>query len=217
MTSPRPLVFDLDGTLIDSRHDIAAACNHALEAVGREALPVGAITRHVGSGARALLRGVLGDEADNVDFEELLKHFHSYYLAHPTIHNQLMPGALECLALRSERKLALCTNKPRNLTMAVLRALDWTDRFDVIVAPRKGDRVKPDAEPLVKVAAQLATPPSQLIMIGDGPQDIGSGKAVGAYTIGVKGGFLALPLLLQAGPDVVLDSLALLPAHLASI
>lgn len=212
----RPLVFDLDGTLIDSRRDIAAACNYALDAVGREKLPVEAITCHVGNGARALLKGVLGPEAQQVDFTELVRHFQAYYLEHPTDNNRLMPGAAECLKLRSERKLALCTNKPHHLTMAVLRGLGWTDLFDVVIAPVRGDPLKPDGAPLLKVAAQLAIEPSRLIMIGDGPQDVGAGKAVDAYTIGLKGGFLPLPLLLEAGPDALLDSLLELPGHLSS-
>lgn len=215
MTSPAPLVFDLDGTLIDSRRDIAAACNHALKAVGRAALPVEQITCHVGSGARALLRGVLGEQAEN-DLDELLAHFQEYYLSHPVDHNQLMPGALECLAFRGERKVALCTNKPHHLTQAVLSALGWTDAFDVVFAPKKGDPVKPDGEPLRRVAAELSALPQELIMIGDGPQDVGAGIAVGAYTMGVKGGFQPLERLIEAGPDVILDSLRELPTHLAT-
>jgi 2-phosphoglycolate phosphatase len=216
MTRPAPLVFDLDGTLIDSRRDIAAACNHALLAIGRAALPLDQITCHVGSGARALIRGVLGEQAE-VDLEELLGHFQAYYLSHPVDHNQLMPGARECLALRAERKVALCTNKPHHLTEAVLAALGWSDAFDVVVAPRKGDAIKPDGEPLRRVAAALDVPPQELIMVGDGPQDIGAGKAVGAYTVGVEGGFLPLARLVEAGPDVLLTSLSELPLHLTTL
>lgn len=212
MTPSDPLVFDLDGTLIDSRGDIAAACNHALCAIGRPALPLERITCHVGSGARALLSGVLGEAAKSVDFEELLGHFQSYYLAHPIDHNRLMKGAVECLALRTERKLALCTNKPHHLTEAVLEALGWSSAFDVVVAPRKGDAVKPDGQPLLRVASELGVEPRELIMIGDGPQDIGAGQAVGAYTIGIKGGFLPLAQLLKSRPDAILDSLEELPA-----
>lgn len=219
MKRARPLVFDLDGTLIDSRADIAAACNHALLAIGRKALPIDEITRHVGSGARALLKGVLGDEdeSESVDLEELLAHFQTYYLEHPIDHNLLMPGARSCLALRQERKVALCTNKPHHLTEAVLRALDWADAFDVVVAPRRGDPVKPHGDPLLRVALELGIEPSELIMIGDGPQDVGAGKAVGAYTIGVKGGFLSLSRLVESEPDALLDSLEELPSYLATL
>jgi phosphoglycolate phosphatase len=146
-----------------------------------------------------------------------MAHFQSYYLRHPTDHNQLMPGASECLALRGERQIALCTNKPRHLTEAVLRALSWTGNFDAVVAPDKGDPVKPSGELLLRVAAQLRVEPSELVMIGDGPQDVGAGRAVGAHTIGVKGGFLPLSRLVDSRPHVLIDSLVELPAHLKTL
>ncbi len=217
MNDKRPLVFDLDGTLIDSRDDIAAACNHALLSIGREPLPREAITRHVGNGARALLRGVLGDDSESVDVSQLLLHFQEYYLRHPTEHNRLMPGVEECLRLRGERKIALCTNKPYHLTQAVLASLGWTERFDCVFGPRQGDMLKPDPGPLLSVARELRVAPERLIMVGDGPQDVGAGKAVSAYTVGVKGGFLALSKLSEAKPDVLLDSLLELPEHVASL
>jgi phosphoglycolate phosphatase len=215
--STGPLVFDLDGTLIDSRRDIAAACNHALVAIGRDPLPLEEITVHVGSGARALLVGVLGENVAARHFEELLTHFQSYYAAHPIDHNELMPGAAECLALRSpQRPVALCTNKPLHLTTIVLRALGWSDVFDVVVAPAPGDRTKPHPDLLVRVAESLGVKASRLIMIGDSPQDVGAGKAVGAHTVGVKGGLLPLERLVAAEPDVILDSLLALPDYLTA-
>lgn len=215
--SQRPLVFDLDGTLIDSRRDIAAACNHALEAIGRAPLPIEDIAAHVGSGARKLLEGVLGPDLAQVHFEELLRHFQAYYAKHPIDHNQFMPGAELSLKLRTpERPIAVCTNKPHHLTRAVLEALGLIDAFDAIVGPQSGDRPKPDPQLLERVAAQLGVAPSNLVMIGDGPQDVGAGKAVGAHTIGVRGGLLPVHRLIEAGPDVLLDTLEDLPAYLSS-
>lgn len=214
----RPLVFDLDGTLIDSRRDIAAACNHALGRVGLEPLSIEVISSHVGSGARALLRGVLGETVADVHFDELFAHFQAYYAEHPIEHNRFMPGAIEALALRSrERPVALCTNKPMHLTQSVLNALGLVDAFDSVAAPSRGDRVKPDPMLLERVAKELAVPERQLIMIGDGPQDVGAGRAVGAHTIGIKGGLLPLARLLEAKPDVLLDTLEDLPAHLQTL
>ncbi len=217
MNALPPLVFDLDGTLIDSRLDIAAACNHALVSLGRSALPVEAISCHVGNGARALLRGVLGAEAEGVDEKEVLACFQQYYLKYPTVHNRLMPGAEACLQMRDRRKIALCTNKPFHLTEAVLASLGWSERFDAIFAPQRGDAVKPDPGPLNRVAAELGVAASSLVMIGDGPQDVLAGKAVGARTVGVKGGFLSLDRLIASNPDVLLDTLEDLPAYLDTL
>jgi phosphoglycolate phosphatase len=216
----RPLVFDLDGTLIDSRGDIAAACNHALHSAGLPSLSVSQISAHVGNGARALLHGVLAELTDlppALDERSLFAAFQSYYLENPVGHNVLMPGADAALALRAQRAVALCTNKPAHLTQAVLRSLGWLDRFDSVVAPGISDPVKPDPTLLLRVASELSVAPSSLIMIGDGPQDIGAGRAVGAHTIGLKGGFLPLSWLIDAKPDVILDSLHDLPAHLYSL
>lgn len=211
----RPLVFDLDGTLIDSRKDIAAACNFALEQVGQLPLPEELISSHVGAGARALLVGVLGEAAAQVDFDQLLRHFQAFYSEHPTDQNCLMPGAEIALSLRSkDRPIALCTNKPKHLTEAVLESLGWRDRFDAIAAPQPGDPVKPHPALLQSVSQQLKVAPESLIMIGDSPQDVGAGKAVGAHTIGIKGGFLPLERLVQSGPDALLATLSDLPAYL---
>lgn len=213
----RPLVFDLDGTLIDSRGDIAAACNHALGSIGREPLPVQAIANHVGSGARALLQGVLGEAVGDVDVDVLFQEFQSYYVEYPTVHNAFMKGAEQCLELRTERKIALCTNKPAHLTRAVLSSLGWLDRFDFIAAPLPGDRVKPAPDLLQKVAVELGVAGQDLVMIGDSPQDIAAGKAIGAYTVGVKGGFLPLERLVFAKPDLLLENLEELSDHLENL
>lgn len=219
-SSVRPLVFDLDGTLIDSRGDIAAACNHALNSAGLPTLSVSQISAHVGNGARALLHGVLTELTDPppaLDERTLFAAFQSYYLSHPTDYNAHLPGVETALALRAGRPIALCTNKPAHLTESVLRSLGWLDRFDSIVAPEPDDPVKPDPALLLRVASELRVAPSSLIMIGDGPQDIGAGHAVGAHTIGLKGGFLPLSRLIGAKPHVLLDSLLALPAYLQSL
>jgi 2-phosphoglycolate phosphatase len=216
---PRPLVFDLDGTLIDSRGDIAAACNHTLSAHSLPELTTAQISAHVGNGARALLRGVLSEfmgsnELELIDERALMKTFQIYYLEHPTTHNYIMPGTEAALALREARPIALCTNKPAHLTAAVLHSLGWTESFDCVNAPGPLDPVKPHAAPLLRVAEELGVEASSLIMIGDGPQDVGAGRAVGAVTIGIKGGFLPLSRLTASEPDLLLESLLELPEAL---
>lgn len=214
---PRPLVFDLDGTLIDSRGDIAAACNHALSSFGFPRLETSQISGHVGNGAGALLRGVLSElqiPLPEVDEKALSLRFQEYYLEFPTEHNAIMSGAEAALALRGQRLIALCTNKPARLTEAVLESLGWGSSFDCVVAPAPGDRVKPHPDLLLRVAEKLSVRPAELIMIGDGPQDVGAGLAVGATTIGVKGGFLPLASLVESRPHFLLDTLLELPACL---
>lgn len=217
MTSRRALVFDLDGTLIDSRADIAAATNYALSELGRTPLSLELICSFVGNGAPHLLQCIADSFPSNplstAEFEDLSKHFHSYYRAHPIDHSIVLPGAEAALALPG-RVCALCTNKPKALSELVIAGLNWEDRFAAVVGGGDTPFKKPHRDPLDLVADLLEIRASDLIMIGDGHQDIGAGKAVGAHTIGVRGGFLDEELLERSEPDVILTSLLELPAYL---
>jgi phosphoglycolate phosphatase len=119
--------------------------------------------------------------------------------------------------LRAQRRIALCTNKPQHLTSAVLSSLGWQETFDYVAAPLPGDRVKPEPYLLRKVAEALLVAEEELVMIGDSPQDIAAGKAIGAYTVGVKGGFLPVERLIAAEPDLLLESLDELTYHLENL
>jgi phosphoglycolate phosphatase len=209
----RPLVFDLDGTLIDSRGDISAACNWALKSSGRSPLTIEQICAHVGNGASYLLMKTAGVRLEDEDYPGLARHFRQYYMEHPTDLSALMPGAAEVLRL-SGRPKALCTNKPRPVTEQVLKSLGWDQFFQVVVAGGDCPENKPHPAPLHRVAQGLGVAPNQLIMIGDGPQDVGAGRAVGAHTIGVRGGLLDEKFLEESEPDVILASLKELSAYL---
>lgn len=209
------VVFDLDGTLIDSKLDIACAANHALAQSGRSALPVDEIASYVGDGARLLLARAARLEPSAAELEPLLESFLDYYAAHATDHTELLPGAYEALTALSHLPLALCTNKPRSTTEAVLANLRLPARFSVVVAGGDLAKNKPDPLPLVYIAAELGLSTAQLVMVGDGPQDIACAKAAGSRSVGVEGGILARERLIAAEPDVMLQSLRELPALIA--
>lgn len=210
------VVFDLDGTLIDSRFDIAAAANHALATHGFSTLSVPEIASYVGDGARLLLQRAARIEPDAAPLEALLKTFLAFYAAHPTDHTLLLPGAHEALAELSHLPLALCTNKPRALTDAVLANLRLPVKFRVVVGGGDLPKTKPDPLPLQHIAERLGFSASQLVMVGDGAQDILCAKAAGARSVGVDGGMQAREHLLAAEPDVLLQTLADLPAVIAN-
>jgi phosphoglycolate phosphatase len=206
------IVFDLDGTLVDSRIDIAAATNHALGKHGFRTLSVPEIASYVGDGARPLLARAAQLEPEAAALEPLLHAFLSYYAAHPTDSSQLLPGASEALAELEHLPLALCTNKPRSITNAVLGNLGLTWAFSVVIAGGDLPSAKPDPLPLQYIAQKLGLSPSQLVMVGDGPQDILCAKAAGARSVGVTGGLQAPARLLALQPDALLKTLAELPA-----
>jgi len=210
------VVFDLDGTLVDSRADIVASCQHALRAHGLAVVPAAAIVGAVGDGARRLLERVSGLPAEDPGFAALLATYLDYYAAHGYARSVLMPGAEAALAGLSGLPLAIATHKPRATTLPLLAHLRLLDRFAIVVAGDDVERHKPHPEPLLVVASRLAVEPRRLVMVGDGPQDVLAGRAAGARTVGVPGCFAAREDLVGAGPDVLLEDLSALPALIAS-
>jgi 2-phosphoglycolate phosphatase len=214
MIPPLAVVFDLDGTLVDSRGDIVAALNHALQRTGRPALPAQLIVRYVGDGARALIaRSVQLPEA-SADVDELLELFLAYYVKHPIDFTRWMDGArevLDTLAEMPDMALGICTNKPRASTDAVLAALGIRERFIATFAGGDLPEKKPSPAPLLYVAKLMGLPPACIVMVGDGPQDVESARRAGMRSVVVEGGFCPLERVLAAGPDVLLRSLAELP------
>jgi phosphoglycolate phosphatase len=213
MLPPSAVVFDLDGTLIDSRGDIVAAVNHALVRTGRVALPAQVIVRFVGDGARALCARAanLDEWAEGVD--ELCELFVGYYREHPLDFTRWMPGAQEALDTFAQMglSLGLCTNKARSVTDAILSALGVRTRFRAISAGGDVSETKPAPGPLLHVAQQLDLSPNVIVMVGDGTQDIEAARRAKMRVIAVEHGFVSRERLIGARPDVLIETLAELP------
>jgi phosphoglycolate phosphatase len=201
---PRALVFDLDGTLIDSRRDIADAANHTRLAFGLPSLPLEEIVPMIGDGARALVARAFGYAEDDRRVDERLAAFKARYADRPSVHTTLLPGAVD--ALRLGIPCALVTNKPRAITLLVLEALGIEAPIRAIWAGDDGP-LKPDPTGVRAVLATLGVAPADAWMIGDGPQDILAGKAAGCYTIAVPG-IADRERVLATAPDLVAESLA---------
>jgi phosphoglycolate phosphatase len=210
------IVFDLDGTLVDSRLDIAGAANHALGACGFTQLSVEEISTFVGDGASLLMARAARLDPEAPRLEALLEAFLSYYAAHATDHTTLLPGAHEALAALRHLPLALCTNKTRSTTDAVLANLRFPAEFKVVVAAGDLAQNKPHPLPLQHIARLFGLSTAQLVMVGDGPQDILCAKAAGSRSVGVEGGIQGRERLIAANPDFLLQSLAELPRLVAS-
>jgi 2-phosphoglycolate phosphatase len=205
--APRALLFDLDGTLIDSRRDIAAACNAARVAHGREPLAFEAIIAMVGDGARALVARAFDAADDDPLVDAALATFKASYLAHPCVHTVVLPGVREVIAVATAAALpcAVVTNKPRDVTLAVLDALEIRVLFPVIWGGGDGP-LKPAPDSVRSVVARLGVAPRDAWMIGDGPQDIGAGRAAGCFTVGVPG-IAERERLVASKPDLLCESL----------
>lgn len=207
------VIFDLDGTLVDSRGDIVAACNHALASAGRPQLPAATIEGFVGDGGEKLIeralaatarRGAHHDATPMVS--DVLAEFDRYYRAHPALHTVFLPGAREALDALREHPLALATNKSRASALAVLEALGISERFAAVSAGGDGP-LKPDPHALLRICRALHAAPEDTFMVGDGPQDIGAGRAAGCITVAVLGGFHGEDKLRALAPDHLLGTL----------
>jgi len=212
MLSPRfcrLFLFDLDGTLIDSREDIARALNAVLTRMGQRALSIPKVVRFVGDGIEALmqraLHDVMGDEPDanlvragvNMMIEEYGKHLLDATYLYPDVRTTLE-------ALRWA-KLGLISNKPESLSRRILSALDLAGHFSVVLGGDSMPQRKPDPAPILEAMARCDTLPCETVMVGDSRIDILAGKAAGVITCGVSCGYRGREELEAAGCDLIID------------
>lgn len=209
------IVFDLDGTLVDSRADIVCATNHALLEHGRPGLPDELVTSFIGDGARTLMARAAGLREDDARLEPFLQAFLDYYAAHAVVHTTLVPDAIAVLdTLAAGLPLALCTNKPRQTTLRVLDALGLRGYFAALSAGGDQAQKKPDPEPLLALGERLGFAPGDMVLVGDGPQDIECARRAGARSVGVAGNIAPRALLERARPDALLEEIRALPGLL---
>ncbi|HIJ84281.1 MAG: Phosphoglycolate phosphatase [Magnetococcales bacterium] len=196
------LLFDLDGTLVDSAPDLWRATNHVLCLRGHAALPLEQVRDYVGNGARFLLaRGFWGLEAtppvNDPDFEAAVKDFLDYYREHIIDHSHPYPGVVDTLETlqRQGFALALVTNKPEYLTHLMLEKLNLRRFFPVVVGGDTLPERKPHPLPMVHAMRQLGTPAAATIMIGDSETDSLAARNAGCGLIMVSHGYnRGLPL-----------------------
>lgn len=208
------IAFDLDGTLVDSARDLAAALNHTLAQLNRPTVPTESVRDLIGHGARALLRKGLA--ASGAAEEELVEEGYAIFLdfygeniCEETVPYAEVDGALDALKARGV-KLAICTNKPERLTHLLIDALGWRGRFDAIVG---GDTLpvrKPDPAPLFEAIARAGG--GRAAFVGDSITDADTAKAAGLPFVAVSFGFSDRPPE-QLGADALIHSYAeLIPA-----
>lgn len=209
------LVFDLDGTLIDSRADLVASVNAMLAALDRPPLPADQIAAYVGDGAALLVRRALGPGCDDAIAAAGLELFLDYYRAHKLDHTTLYPGVGEAIpALAARYSLAVLTNKPVGPSRAILAALGIADCFGEIFGGDSFARKKPDPMGLIALLAGHGAAPAATLMVGDSPIDIQTGRAAGTWTCAVTWGFVPPERLALAPADWVVDSFPELAAPL---
>jgi len=211
------LIFDLDGTLIDSRLDLIHSVNAMLRHFKRTELPGEVVASYVGDGAPMLVRRALGDPQDETFLQEALEFFLAYYRVHKLDNTHLYPGVAESLTIISNsdgaaRKMAVLSNKPVNPSRAILEALGMAKFFAHIYGGNSFATKKPDPEGARTILRESGAGPAETLLIGDSAIDTTTGRNAGLWTCGVTYGFAPHTLSLSP-PDVMIDS----PQELAEL
>jgi phosphoglycolate phosphatase len=205
------VIFDLDGTLIDSRLDLVHSVNAALRHIGRPELPEHVIASYVGDGAQILIQRALGGEqVDEAIVRKGLEFFLTYYRAHKLDHTTVYEGIIDALAAierpvsGQRRKLAVLTNKPVIPSRAIIEALRMKKFFLQIYGGNSFATKKPDPEGARKLLEECRVRAEHAVIIGDSHTDVETGHNAGLWTVGVTYGF-APQSLADAKPDVIVD------------
>jgi phosphoglycolate phosphatase len=215
---PEAVVFDLDGTLIDSAADIGAALNEALANRGLSTFSLEQVKEMIGGGAVKLLERALRAQGLPLDgggamaVEPIVAEFLAIYSRSPVRETTLYPGARELLTrLRnSGLRMGLCTNKPQGVTELIIREMDLARYFACVVGGRENLPRKPHPGGLQAVIAALNAAPGRTLMVGDSAADVGAARAAGVPVAVVSHGYSKTPVG-QLGADVVIGGLPDLP------
>jgi phosphoglycolate phosphatase len=199
------LVFDLDGTLVDSSRDLASALNATLERLspGTPPLPLETVVAFVGEGARRLIERSLLRAGLDRPVEEVLATYLECYRDRLLDTTRLYPGIREALDALDGRPLAVLTNKPGDMSRTILEGLGVAQRFAGIWGAGDVPQRKPDPGGLLRILEDLHRTPAETWMVGDSATDVGAGRAAGVRVAGVTWGFHP-DALRAAGPDVLL-------------
>jgi phosphoglycolate phosphatase len=189
MTGVQLVVFDLDGTLVDSSQDLATAVNRTLAAAGAPTLDPALVRSFVGEGARRLVEKSIGASGRPLSVDALLPMFLELYREVLLETTRLYPGTVEVLEALVPRRLAVLTNKPGDMSRAILSGLGVAHRFDWIWGWGDVPTRKPDPVGLVRLMAAAAVPPSATVFVGDSAIDVRTARAAGTRSIGVTYGF----------------------------
>jgi phosphoglycolate phosphatase len=203
------VIFDLDGTLIDSRLDLIHSVNAMLRHLGRPELPGDIVASYVGDGAPMLVRRALGDPDNEKLFKDALEYFLSYYKEHKLDHTTVYAGIPQALkhiqANGTPRQMAVLSNKPVTPSRAIVEALGLGDFFVRVYGGNSFETKKPDPLGVRAILRETGVAPEHALMVGDSSIDVRTGRNAGVATCGVTYGF-APHTLCEIPPDVTIDS-----------
>ncbi len=215
------VIFDLDGTLIDSEPDLRAALNQLLTLFGRRSVTRDEVVMMVGDGVLKLVERALraADAEGDLALEAAVAQFLRFYEAAPADLSTPFPGAFEAVqALKADDiKLGVCTNKPEAPARDILAIFGFLEQFDVIIGgDTLADIRKPDPRPLAAAIRAVHSQPERAVMVGDSANDIDTAKALGVRSVAVSFGY-SRGSVAELGADKVIDNFSELREVLAGL
>ena len=201
------IIFDMDGTLVDSRQDIVNAVNYTLGRLGCAQKPFDEIVSYIGGGVRDLMEQSLGAGRDE-EIKKAVGIFTDYYKVHSADTTTLYPGVRQTLEHFQAKKMLIVTNRTEAMAHVTLKALRIDHFFKGVVGGEDGVCLKPSACPLNKAFGTYAVSKEKSIIVGDMDVDVYAGKEAGILTCGVNYGIGKKDALVRAQPDYLIDDIA---------
>ncbi|MCS7041193.1 MAG: phosphoglycolate phosphatase [Bryobacteraceae bacterium] len=211
------VIFDLDGTLVDSVDDLCNSVNAARAYMGLPPLPHDLVASYVGNGAPVLIRRAMGPEASEEQVQEALSFFLSYYREHMLDHTRPYPGVVETLETLHGQgvKMAVLTNKPQRFSRDLCAGLGLAPYFFQIYGGNSFEQKKPDPIGIRTLMQEAGAKPAETWMVGDSATDVLTARNAGVRSVGVTYG-ISPQTLKETPPDFLIDSMTELPRLLAS-
>ena len=185
----RALIFDLDGTLIDSKLDLILSVNAMLRQLGRSELHEDTISGYIGRGAPLLVAQALGQGASEEECQRGLEYFLTYYEAHKMDNTRLYPGVAEALYRLGHLPMAVLTNKPVRVSMRILEALGLSRKFRAVYGGNSFETKKPDPLGANTILSDLGAAPCEAMLVGDSEIDVQTARNAGTAAAIVNYGF----------------------------
>jgi phosphoglycolate phosphatase len=207
------IIFDLDGTLIDSAPDLAGAINYMLKSLDQNTFDIETIHKWVGNGAQVLVKRALSGNTiidENIDenlFNKALDIFFKFYAQNLSVNTVTYPHVTETLQILKENgyRLVIVTNKPFDFITPILKELEIIDFFEYFIGGDSLSKKKPDPMPLLHVCDRLNVTVEESVMVGDSRNDILSANGCGMQSIGVTYGYNYNEAIAVYNPTVVID------------
>jgi len=200
------LIFDLDGTLVDTLEDIAASVNHTLARLGRNPISRDAVRQFVGDGIEALMARSLAGRTDCLP--EAVVLYREHHRKNLVVHSAVYPAVRETLEHFRALPMAVISNKTMEFVTPLIERLGIAHYLKMVIGADCGLPLKPAPDSVKRVMDECGVPKERAAIVGDGTTDVRAGKAAGIITCSVTYGFRSEDELRKAGPDYVIHSLS---------